>query len=132
LGAGKDYSELGKKFRMLSDSLYCPYVRPLHVERPETENSHAKKGHCFGPSRVNEEFPDADNRLETREKEFFVDTRENSSLAKSDQNRNVAVLNKRLPCTRISRCLDSDLIKRPSQVVFLENSHQISFTRSCH
>jgi hypothetical protein len=71
-------------------AVYWRYVPPLHVERRDTDNSRANKGPSFRLFRVNEKIIFADNRLEPREKEFFVDTRENSSLTKSDQNRNVA------------------------------------------
>jgi hypothetical protein len=38
-----------KEVKMLPKSLYCQDVRPVHVERPETESSHVCKGHRFGP-----------------------------------------------------------------------------------
>jgi hypothetical protein len=53
-----------KEMKLVALAVHCPYVPPLHVERPETENSHPNEGPGLGPFRVNENFPFADYRLE--------------------------------------------------------------------
>jgi hypothetical protein len=47
-----------KELKVVVPAVYCPYVRPLHVERPETENFRMCKRLCYRPSQVYLEHPD--------------------------------------------------------------------------
>jgi hypothetical protein len=47
-----------REVKVVALAVYCPYVRPLHDERPETKNFRMCKRCCSRPSRVYLEHPD--------------------------------------------------------------------------